>query len=275
MKIITLTIVLIIGLTNFIKAQDNLDFSLQLNKTSYLMGEPVEVSICIKNYSDSLFTFNGRCGFLINMMDINGNPLNLKVTHLNEWILSQNKLEPHEELCRIVELNDLYGISYDGFTRYSYFSPGEYKIWIKFFEEETTKFEKEVVINITVPAGEEYNVHINFKDAIEKYSTEGNVFESQLLNLRDKNPNSFYAPKILTILQAIYAVVLQQPVKAYEIERKLIEDYTSSGQVFYFLRGYIENNVAKSSRNNFLTNLKTKSSGSIMEKHIELLIKKY
>jgi len=186
-------------------------------------------------------------------------------------ILSVN-LGPKDTTYWTADLINVYGQAYKSNPLFLFLPVGKYSLEIIFAPPDMEPQKQKLEFKIQDPISDESFVYNSFMEVVSRKYTvaeEVNTIES----LFKKYPNSVYMPFLLMVLDASYGIGLKNEQKAFEIQKKIIEDYPSSTIALSFLNNILKKAPTSSKRIEFLSGLKKKSKGSLMEKIYEQKIK--
>jgi hypothetical protein len=259
-------------------AQDSLNLNLINSKSTFYIGEIIDVGIEITNTSKSTINFDQYKSLEIRVTDGNNNELkNIQIDDRNVYLwFNKNILKPLESDYKIINLNENYGDHiFNGFP-IRYFNPGKYNIEIISKVSSIYPMSQTLTFQVVEPTGNELLFLNKFQQIISmrtipNYSNEG--FIDQLQVLHETYPQSIYSPIIVDILHAILFVGSKaDKKKALFYEDEAVEKYPWSS----LARGKISVKTKSisypSDRIKYLKKLLPLSVNSPMKKYIEKLI---
>jgi hypothetical protein len=249
------------------KAQNFLHMNAVAEKYLYIVGEPIQIAISIKNNSASVSYDNLRCTAQLTLANENGEtvaPAGIPFCYPFEDYLGANM-----EAYTVVELNAHFGNGYGSMvTAHHYFDEGKYILTVLFRPPHLQADSVKIPIQIMAPTGEERNVYDTFLDLIKgwpKKYTSAQLTDG-LKTLHKNHPNSVYTPVILTVLEATYEIFLGNLEKSLEVRKELVEKYPFSIRGQGMLDGILKRMSSDSERIEFLKKIRGASKGSLMEK---------
>lgn len=201
----------------------NLNSSIFLNKTSYVEGEPIFLTITIKNNAidiDSISYVDFQEAF--NELRVN-NSQNKTVFTINDYStlakMSYTKIEPNAELSKTIELQEYFGtktLPQTFYTRSLYFIEGAYTVQYvnKKFPSNNIEFKIEKPIGLESDVFAKLLVLYSMKEADLK-SPEGEKFKETLIEAKfnaikeimDSYPANLYTEEIYNIYNRMSASI--------------------------------------------------------------------
>ncbi|MCL4509468.1 MAG: hypothetical protein M1470_00105 [Bacteroidetes bacterium] len=266
------TISLLLVLTSFVNAQHVFKINITIPKTTYIVGEPVQIGISVVNISGTTI-HQTPLGFTgLRVIDENGKEVQRGGVAGNWWSPLKNQLEPNEEDYRVIELNEYFGKPYGSLLMVEqYFDVGRYTVRAIFyprnqsFQAESTQ----VSFQVIKPEGDELAAYNDFleimKNDKEHRYTDVELAET-IKSLHEAHPNSVYSPYFLENLDAIYDIPLGEHSKALEARKELVEKYPWSVHAPAMLDGILRTMKSDSDRIEYLEKLQASSKGTLMEK---------
>ncbi len=266
-----ISIIIFVGIINSQIFSQQIKLEGHLQKSTYLLGEPIDFILSIINATDEKITkkFDGlEIGlrnedndFLLHGVRSGGFP----------QILSVN-LEPKDTTYWTADLINVYGQSYKSNWLYLFLPVGKYSLEITFAPTNMKSQKQTLEFQIQNPEGDEAVVYNSFMEVGSRKHTiaeEVNTIES----LFKKYPNSVYMPFLLMDLESCYEIGFKNHQKALEIRGKIIENYPLSTIAISPIDSILKEISTSSKRIEFLNGLKQKSKGSLIEKIYEQKIK--
>lgn len=253
-----------------------LEINIVLSKSTYLIGEPIELGIELKNIG----TLSLELHYPIPAVeDISFIILNEKGEQVpsNGLITcpSTNKkpllLEPGEKFFQILFLNEDFGRPFGkNLTSINFFEIGNYTIEVRIKNTDIDCVSNKLNFSVIAPVGEEAIVFnkieevfarldMTNKDAI--YSTNIN-----LLNLINEYPKSVYIPIILRWLSPVNRFFLNDTKTADKLREELVEKYPYSVVSKNNIISKFKRLADTDTQMDYLLEMKKRSINTLMEK---------
>lgn len=270
MRIIKITMVLILLLLSTSNAQQ-----LKLNITSlkniYLKGEPIQISIGVKNEGGKNIDGNFHGTMELKLINDSGKELEYIGPSVDSFSPITDILESNEEVYNIIEVNRYYGKLFNLAYYDHYLDTGNYTLQVIFSHHIQKPISEQVSFQVENPYDEELIVYNIFIDIIEgevkgKYSA--NEVAQKLVQLHKTYPNSVYSTNILSLLDAVYDISLGEHDKAVKIREELVMKYPSV-KAWWALEAVLKRKKSKSDKIEYVKELLINNKGTIMEKLYE------
>ena len=271
---IKLLIILLSFTTSFNAQQFKLE--LKVVKNTYLVGEPLEAWIGVRNLGTSPVSGNFIYKMKLQLFNKNGTELMYEGEMPENFSPRSNSIQPGEEIYSLFEINSYFGKLYEKTAWHDhYLEPGEYTLKLTFNPSEENNQNAEVNFIVKEPFGEELKVYEAFLDII-KGEVSGKYSEIEVAerahSLFEAHPNSVYSVVIFNFLDAVYLIPLQEYTKSKEVRKIIIEKYPSTIS-WRMLEGALKSINSDSERVQYLNKLKADQRGTIMEKLYDTKIK--
>ncbi len=279
MKTIILFSLGIMVTTPSVHAQHSLKFDLQLEKSTYLVGEPVQVGISYVNVISGVIRGLNSSQTGLRVLDEKGREVNRAGVSGNHWSPSKNELKSGEEDYRVIELNQYFGKSYGGLLMggVQYFDDGLYVVKAIFHPPGMSPETTEVSFKVVQPEGDEaiaYNSFLEILKRDREHGYTGIQLAEAIGSLHKAHPNSVYTPYFLAILDAVYDIRAGDHAKSLLARKELVEKYPWSVQGQGMLEGILKRMQSDGERIEYLKKLHTASKGTLMEKVFQKKLQK-
>lgn len=247
-------------------------------KEKYIIGEDVEIGISLKNVSESEIRTDLRGSVQIRIFNKDGIELPYVGPTGDSWFSPMAEaLRSGEEAYNIVLLNTYFGKCFSAFLGNSYFDPGEYlvKIYFKCMDMPTDFVS--LSFKVIEPYGDESITYNNFIKTLSLVGTSQynhQRFIGELRSLADAHPNSVYLPSILEVLQTTYMIWLDNKEMGLKVEEEIMDKCYKSGRYQLHFDSFIRSTKSKTEKIEKLRSWKEKMKGSVMEKHVDIKLKK-
>ena len=263
----------------------NVEVEISLSKSSYYVGEPIELLVSIKGNEnipfEMVYPMPGKKYISYNIANNIGDEVPYKGYISNPTSSGKYfKVEAGDEVVALFVLNSYYGEHYIGkyYPSYNIIKTGRYTINVKLIFDGNEHTSNTLSFSVINPPNEEliiYNELVRiFNDGNLKDSITLSNNCSFLLNHINKNPESVYNPVILRWLPWIYKYFLQDTLTYDILTEKLIEEYSSSELSLLLIENKLNELENDNDRKNFLLRIKEVAKNSFMEIILEDKLKK-
>lgn len=252
-----------------------LELKIITSKTEFILAEPIEIGIILKNIGEDIFKGiqpHLVLGSLsIEIRDYSG--VVIPYTGLISPSTAVDfELKPQEEEYILVSSDENFGNQLCKNMSTRYIKVDDYTLQAFYTSFDTQLKSNIISIKIENPTNQELNVYNRFNDITNNidFSTNEKIVESIMAYkvLVEENPNSVYAPIILVKISSLYLIRLGDKLEAMRIRKSLLEDYPNSAKGQHLLDPVLKEFVNDIERENFLISLKINSKNSLMEKII-------
>lgn len=255
-----------------------MQFTLRLDKDTYILGEPIQVAISYVNVGRTVISGLNWSQTALEVIDDKGRQVERTGISGNHWSPLRTELKPGEEDYRVLELNYYFGKPYGGLLMggIQYFEPGTYTVRATHYSNGSSET-AEASFRVVQPEGEEAHAYQRFIEILQldrerKYS--GVQRADAIRTLYETYPTSVYAPYFLTILDAVYDIDLGDGLKASMARKELVEKFPWSVEAQGMLEGILKKLPSDDDRKEYLRKIHAAIKGKLMEKLIQKELQK-
>jgi len=274
MKYLFIIVSIIILSVSDLKAVDDFRIKLSLAKTTFIVGERVDLGLEIKNISHNTIKGDFNFSVRIQLFDNLGNKLPWEGITGDIFSPFLNEFKPGEEFYKCIELNDFWGKKFNLRVESLYYDPGKYSIVVTFNPPNMKEIKNSIFFQVNKPSGEEaivFNEFLQVYRDFKKFSRDSDYPEA-LYALHLAHPNSVYSPILLDLVSSYYSSFLKDPEKAGSIDHELVEKYPWSGLSQGMIRGILRKMPSNKERKDYITKILPQSKHYPNQKVLEKLL---
>lgn len=265
---------LILTILVFFTAQSlaqKIEYSLTFAKDTFLVCEGIVGLLTMRNEnSDNFIEVVGEVTFKLKNENNETMP-NGHFTHSNESNIEKT-LNPKDEFRSCINVLGLYGKIYSKNWFILHIPEGKYYFEVIFLD--VKKNEIKVVDSFWVknPTEDESIVLNSLLSLLDRgYTSE--EFIRITNSIFNNFPNSVYAGIVLELLASEYEIILNDPRKAAEVYKILVQDYPTNFTSMQIIKDRLGNLENSTERAEIINKIKMKVKGTIFEKFYDQELK--
>lgn len=271
MKTLFMTILILNCFLYPLFGQQTLNVTASLSKTTYLVGEPVDLLVEYRNAGSVTIKKGNTSVAGVEIMNEKKEIIYDKGFPCNYSAEDRDYL-PGESTFRFVDLCETYGKGLYYKHAPGYFDAGNYTVIIKHGLPGGKLKQTYLRFRVVNPKGDELLVFNSAKSIMSgdraDEQTEG------LIKLYEKYPNSVYSPIILEMIESYYGFRINDLDKYYKYIGELIDRYPWSSHARSCIPNALKGKKSKEERVALLKKIITNSKGHSIEKMYEKQLQK-
>ncbi len=243
--------------------QKTLSITASLSKTTYLVGEPVELLVEHKNESSAIIKKNYTPD--VDVRITNGKIERFQPNYSSlDFSAAHRDYLPGENTFYYIDLCQDFGKRLFKGGVAGYFEPGKYTIVVKYGIRGRKLNKKDIHFTVVGPTGAELTFFNSAREIVSDKMNKATVEE--LVNLHGKYPNSVYSPIILDIIVSCYLFTCPDKYKANKYRYEIVEKYSWAAVAQGMISGVLKEKHSKEDRVALLKKITTNCKGHSIEK---------